>query len=211
LLKLKCDRRPQSLVEVVAESLRSSILDGDLASGEKIYLNIVAQALGVSVIPVREAVRILETEGLIFSLRGRGSWVASLSPKDLKETFEMREMMELAAVNMIEKSYGAKNISLAKPTSNVEEVHCLSFHRDLIKLAGNEKLSLAYENLLNQFTRYHKISSKYREENGITWDQHHREHLDIYGSLKRKRYNETKQRIVKHLSNLYKILQSHLA
>ena len=95
--------KPKSFVETVADYLRESILQGEMKPGEKLNQNKVLEKLGISSIPFREALRILEKEGLIISRPGKGSWVAGISHKDLEETFEMREMIEVFALELIQK------------------------------------------------------------------------------------------------------------
>ena len=68
--------------------------------GGKIRNADIAQKLGVSSIPVREALRLLEKEELILFRPGRGTWLASVSSNDLKETVEMREILDTFAVGL---------------------------------------------------------------------------------------------------------------
>ena len=89
--------KPKSIVQTVTEFLRESIISGTLTPKEKINPAEITKSLGVSNIPLREALRILENEGLIYSLPGKGSWVAGASRKDLEETFIIREMIETFA------------------------------------------------------------------------------------------------------------------
>jgi DNA-binding GntR family transcriptional regulator len=203
-------RKPESVVEVVANFLRKSIVDATLKPGEKIQSNLIAQNLGVSIIPFREAVRILEKEGLINSHRGRGSWVANTSRKDLQETFEMREMMELAAVTLIERHCESNEIELLAPSKDVEEIHCLTFHRNLIRLAGNSKLTYTYDILLNNIIRYQIISSRIRQMSGISLEQHFEEHFEIYEALMKRDFEATRKKIAAHLSNLKNTLLKQL-
>ena len=95
--------KPKTVVETVTDFLRKSIIAGSLKPGKKINSKEIIDRLGISVIPFREAIRILEQEGLVLSRSGRGSWVADVSRKDLEATFEMWEMMEMFAVNLIQK------------------------------------------------------------------------------------------------------------
>lgn len=63
--------KPKSLVETVSDYLRESILRGEMKPGEKINQNRIVEKLGISSIPVREALRILQKEGLIVSRPGK--------------------------------------------------------------------------------------------------------------------------------------------
>jgi DNA-binding GntR family transcriptional regulator len=84
--------------EVVIETLRQAILDGHLPPGTRLRQEELAIAFGVSRIPVREALRVLEHEGLARSERHRGYTVASLEADELEEIYELRIVLESHAV-----------------------------------------------------------------------------------------------------------------
>ena len=74
----------QSLREAVVDALRQSIIDGDLAPGERLVEERLAERLGVSRNPIREAIRTLESMGLITVIPRRGAYVADLDVKDIR-------------------------------------------------------------------------------------------------------------------------------
>jgi DNA-binding transcriptional regulator YhcF (GntR family) len=78
----------QPLREVVCESLREAIRNGILKPGERIMEIQLAEELGVSRTPVREAIRKLELEGYVVMMPRRGTYVASMSIRDINEIFE---------------------------------------------------------------------------------------------------------------------------
>lgn len=84
----------QSLASLVAERLREKILRGELREGEQLRQEAIATQLEVSRIPVREALRQLEAEGLITIVANRGAVVSALSPEEIKELFEVRAVLE---------------------------------------------------------------------------------------------------------------------
>src|SRR5215831_11596322 len=84
----------QSLTSAVAEKLRDKIVRGEVAEGEQLRQDAIAREFQVSRIPVREALRQLEAEGLITIIPHRGAVVSSLSPNDIEELFEMRALLE---------------------------------------------------------------------------------------------------------------------
>lgn len=83
-----------SLAERVTTELRRSILSGDLAPGQKFSLREVSGMLDVSFIPVREALRQLETEGLVVTRPGRSAFVAPLDLDDLQAIYRLRRHIE---------------------------------------------------------------------------------------------------------------------
>ncbi len=84
----------QSLTSAVAEKLREKIVRGDIKEGEQLRQDAIAQEFQVSRIPVREALRHLEAEGLITIVPHRGAVVSSLSPDEIEELFDMRAVLE---------------------------------------------------------------------------------------------------------------------
>ena len=86
--------------EVVAAALRQAILDRELRPGAKVRQEEVARRLGVSVIPVREALRVLEGEGQVTYRPRQGYVVAELDVRDLAEVYRLRELLEAEATRV---------------------------------------------------------------------------------------------------------------
>lgn len=84
----------QSLTSAVADKLRDKIVRGEIPEGEQLRQDAIAQEFNVSRIPVREALRQLEAEGLITIILHRGAVVSALSPTEIEEIFEMRALLE---------------------------------------------------------------------------------------------------------------------
>src|SRR5215831_189024 len=84
----------QTLTAAVADRLRDKILRGDLREGEQLRQHTIAAEFDVSRIPVREAFRQLEAEGLIEIIDHRGAVVAALSPDEIEELFDIRAALE---------------------------------------------------------------------------------------------------------------------
>jgi DNA-binding GntR family transcriptional regulator len=92
--------RPPTVQQYVLESLRGGIVTGELRPGAPIRQDAVAERLGVSRVPVREALKILEGEGQVVYLPRRGYVVAELSIADLVEVYRIREMLESEAARL---------------------------------------------------------------------------------------------------------------
>ncbi|MEW6184024.1 MAG: GntR family transcriptional regulator [Bacillota bacterium] len=99
LLPVKLDSY-KPLREVVFESLREAIIKGVMKPGERIMEVQLAEELGVSRTPVREAIRKLELEGLVVMLPRRGAYVAGISVKDIADVFEVRAALEALAAGL---------------------------------------------------------------------------------------------------------------
>ncbi len=84
----------QSFASAVADKLREKIIRGELHEGEQLRQDAIASEFQVSRIPVREALRQLEAEGLIKIVANRGAVVSALSPEEIGELFEIRAVLE---------------------------------------------------------------------------------------------------------------------
>ena len=90
--------RPKTAQEAVLAEIREQLLDGRLAPGVSIRPDALGEKLGVSAVPVREALRILEGEGHVHYRPHRGYVVATLDVNDLTEIYRIRELLETEAV-----------------------------------------------------------------------------------------------------------------
>jgi DNA-binding GntR family transcriptional regulator len=90
--------RPGKTGSQVADALRADILAGRLAPGMRIVQDEVAERLGVSRIPVREGLRMLEADGLVVLRSSSGAWVATMTAKDCAIAYEIRERLEPMAL-----------------------------------------------------------------------------------------------------------------
>ena len=88
------------LRDVVFNTLRDAILKGELEPGERLMEIQLAERLGVSRTPIREAIRKLELEGLVVMIPRRGAIVASITEKDLKDVLEVRRTLEIMAAEI---------------------------------------------------------------------------------------------------------------
>ena len=206
--------KPESIVDAVANFLRQSILSGNLAPGERINNAEFTKRLGVSIVPFREALRILENEGLILSHASRGKWIAKITRDDLEETFELREVLEISALDLIKKHEEAgrnvreklKSIALDKKSFSLGPKLCASFHRSLIELAENKKLVKIYNILANNIQRYQEMCYTIYHGAGSNMEDHLAEHSDILDPLIKGDYEQAKTVLRSHLKSLKDLL-----
>lgn len=90
----------QSLTSAVADKLREKIIRGEIREGEQLRQDAIAAEFQVSRIPVREALRQLEAEGLIIIVPHRGAVVSALSPEDVEELFHIRAVLECEVLKL---------------------------------------------------------------------------------------------------------------
>ncbi|MFB0913647.1 MAG: GntR family transcriptional regulator, partial [Pontimonas sp.] len=86
--------RDGNAAQRIADSLRESILGGELSPGDRIVQEDLSARYGGSRIPVREALRQLESDGLVRLVANTGAWVASLTLAECSEVYQTRERLE---------------------------------------------------------------------------------------------------------------------
>jgi DNA-binding GntR family transcriptional regulator len=116
------------LREVVAEEIRSMIMRGDLAAGERLHEEKLAEQLGVSRNPIREAIRLLEATGLVEVIHRRGTYVCTPDPDDTRHVLEVRSVLE---------SYAAASVAAAQPDGVVDELRSIVAEGMKASSAGN--------------------------------------------------------------------------
>jgi DNA-binding GntR family transcriptional regulator len=150
-----------STVDRVAERLRDLLLSGDLAPGTSLQEIPLANALGVSRNTLREAVRTLVAEGLLSRAPHKGIVVPSLTPDDVRELFEIRELLELAALQracaqpnkilpaLQEKVEGLRRAIAARKERDVIEMD-LGFHQALLNVFDSPRLQHFHAVLISE-------------------------------------------------------------
>ena len=172
------------LRDVVFQTLRQAILKGELKPGERLMEIHLAQKLGVSRTPVREAIRMLELEGLVLMIPRKGAVVAKITISDLEDVLEVRMALEELAVKhacrRITQEQLAKLRRLAevfRMTLDGNDVGAcaqadVDFH-DLIYLAtDNKRLVQILNNLREQMYRYRMEYLKDRQSHSILVKEH---------------------------------------
>ena len=172
------------LREIVSDALRQAIRDGILPPGERLMEIPLAEELGVSRTPIREAIRILEQEGLIVMIPRRGTYVADMSLKDVAEVFELRSILEelaaeLAAERITNEEIEALEQHLVEIGNYMNENNLdkvvqadILFHEILYKASRNDRLVEMINNLREQTLRFRTLSMSQTGRLAKTWDEH---------------------------------------
>ncbi|MGI6092006.1 MAG: GntR family transcriptional regulator [Negativicutes bacterium] len=185
LLPIRLDSY-QPLREVVCEALREAIISGVLKPGERLMEIQLAEELGVSRTPVREAIRKLELEGFVIMIPRRGTYVADLSIKDINEVFEVRTSLEVLAAGLATERITDDELEkmerlLVHIGEYIEKgdmdkiVEADSqFHDILYQATRNDRLVQIISNLREQLTRFRSISMAYPGRLKNTLEEHSR-------------------------------------
>ncbi|GGF14098.1 GntR family transcriptional regulator [Aliidongia dinghuensis] len=159
----------QTVTEAAAEAIRERILAGDYAEGESLRQDALAAELGVSRIPIREAFRQLEAEGLVTLHAHRGAVVSALSLDEIAELFDLRALLEpdllaRAIPNMTEGDLAAAERILQSYENalNDADVHAWGemnseFHLTLYRPAGRSRSLGMVQSLLGNTDRYTRL------------------------------------------------------
>ena len=165
LTKINLDNY-KPLRDVVFENLRTAILEGDLKAGQRLMEVQLAEQLGVSRTPIREAIRKLELEGLVVMLPRKGAYVANMSFKDLIDVLEIRSSLEglaasLAAERLREEDISdlervAKEFEKSVREADIDNVlkKNVEFHEKIFLMANNKKLYQLITSLWEQVHRF---------------------------------------------------------
>lgn len=205
-------RKPTTLSVEIARHLREAIIRGELTAGEKINESRITRELSLSRSPVREALRILEAEGLVTVEPHRGARVRRASETDLEEIFDVRLMIEshglrrdvhrLTPEAMAPLRRAVEDARAALAAADLEGWHqaSLRFHDGLVALADNRLLTRLHEELKTSLRRY-QIPGPSGEP-----ERFQVEHDAILDALEQGRVERGAQLVAAHVTNLKEAL-----
>lgn len=202
---------PGLIRERVVDALRDAIIAGRLKPGERIRERELVALLGVSRSPLREAIRILETEGLISTLAHRGARVSELSAADLRDMLDVRIMLETfaarlaierlddAALQAMEAQVNRARAAGARVDLEANFELGLGFHDMLVAASGNRKVAQIHESLKRHQRRYQHFAFTRVGRDLRALD----EHAEIVGALRRRDLAAVEQGLRAHLLRFY--------
>ena len=159
-----------SLTSVVQQEIEGAILRGEYAPGSKLIEAALAQKLGVSRGPVREAFRMLEEAGLVRNEKNRGVFVRAIPIDEAVEIFDLRAAMDELVGRKLAKDITPVQLKEAKGLVDAMEkavkaedaynYHLLNlrFHDRLVEMAGNSKLTAIYRKLIKELSLFRRLN-----------------------------------------------------
>jgi DNA-binding GntR family transcriptional regulator len=184
-------QKPNGLASQAYQHMRNEILAGELAPGAVLYENHLAEKLGMSRTPIREALQFLARDGIVEIVPSRGYLVPRMSLADLRELYELRESLEGLA---------ARCATLHVSDSDIEELERLheqyehaqdreasiqlgaEFHNKILSLACNTRLATFLDSLKAQITMTRRAQRAVRGRR----DESVLEHRAILDAIKRR-------------------------
>ena len=197
------------LRDVVFRTLRAAIFRGELKPGDRLMEIQLAQKLGVSRTPIREAIRMLEQEGLAVTVPRRGAEVAGMTLKDMEDVLEIREVLDELAVQIACERINEEQLEQLARAKEVFE-QCtreddvkklaeadVAFHDVIYEATGNPKLISLLNNIREQLYRYRV---EYLKDASI-YQELIREHARIMDSVRARNAEQAKREMHVHVAN----------
>ena len=204
--------RAPTLVDTVAERLRASILSGQLAPGERLYEAALAREFGISRGPIREALALLEGDGLVVNEPRRGKFVREIDARIIDEIYSLRRVLEPYAAELVIESMsdnservlraGVAFIEESAATGDLVAIarSDLAFHRTMYELTDHRPLERAWHELIagslqmlvNITTPTHALGDPVRN------------HEQIVDSLVASDIAATQQLVIDHVEDAWK-------
>lgn len=197
------------LRELVLETIREAIINGTLKPRERLMEIQLAEELGVSRTPIREALRKLEMEGFIVMVPRKGAYVADISFKDIADIFEIRAALEglaagLAAERITDEELESMERLLVEKgkaiaANDIEKLVAVDtkFHESLYQASRNQRLTSIISNLREQIQRFRTTSLSYPGRSKQSLD----EHRGIVEAIQSRDVQAARQAAQDHIEN----------
>ncbi|HLX29079.1 MAG TPA: GntR family transcriptional regulator [Casimicrobiaceae bacterium] len=197
------------LSEHTYSRLRDMVLNGTWRSGESLSERELAAKLKVSRMPVREALRKLQHDGLLDIVPFRGAFIRKLTAAEVRDIYEVRQAVEGMAAFLAARGGGASKLApfralfseLPRTTAAAlrkSQQTGAAFHTAIIEISGNAKLLAIAESLRTQIVLTLNMALKHDPERvrlSIA------EHLSILDAIERRDASEARERMVAHLAS----------
>jgi DNA-binding GntR family transcriptional regulator len=206
-----------SVVDQVTKEIRRSILSGALRPGQEFSLREIAGELGVSFIPVREALRRLEGQGLVVTERGKSASVVPLTHEDLHGIYRLRRQLEpeIAArscllltdeefqrLDDIAKTFADERLGI----DEIYEAHH-NFHLELLRPAATSWDIQTLENLWHAAERYIRLAFSDLDAKPKEHDRRQHAHHDLIDTFRSRDPKAVAASVLHHLDENEKIAQ----
>ena len=172
------------LRDVVFNTLRENILTGEMKPGERLMEIHLANRLGVSRTPIREAIRMLELEGLVTMVPRKGAEVAQISEKGLRDVLEVRQALDALAMELACERITEEEVrelrkacdAFIRMTRTQDAVRIAQadgeLHDIIVRASGNDRLVQMVGNLSQQMYRYRLEYIKDVSQHGRLIEEH---------------------------------------
>ncbi len=207
-----------TLHAIVVSRIRDMVIDGALPAGVRIHEGQLGEQLGISRTPLREALKVLASEGLVELIPSRGAVVTTLTPKTARDMLDVLEQLEAMAAPLICQNATDEEIGeicrlhdqmlgFYATRSRLEYFKLnQQIHSRLISLAGNQALSLVYEILQTKLKRIRFIGDKKDD----SWRAAVEDHEEMMKALESRDGPGLASAMVEHVSKSWDRIKSAL-
>ena len=203
------------------QGIKQAIISYEIKPGEPLVEKQIANKLGVSRTPVREALKELKSDGLVKIIPRKGAFVAEISSRDIEEIFLLREILECAAIKIaisrikgedlieIESTFNSINNDIERKSYKDVLYADIKFHNFIVNSSGNRRLCQFIGMLNEQIYRLRYLSATVPGRLSKSLQ----EHEGILEALKKRDKDLAEQRLRQHIrnikNNILNILQRH--
>ncbi|WP_319410912.1 GntR family transcriptional regulator [uncultured Cohaesibacter sp.] len=215
LSQMQTIKEPESVSVRVANQLRDMIVTGKIALGEQLSENALAQVLGVSRTPVREAFMKLEAEKMVEVRPKRGTFVFTCNESDAREIGELRSILEKGAIalacqrdrsQLVERlsDVVARSATILRMGPQAFQPLDIEFHNTIFEIAHNKSLTEAYERIAGRVSalRYRLTNTVEQVENA------HATHIELVNLLRDGRDDEVEKLIQIHVHETADVIEA---
>lgn len=199
-------RSSRVLADWVTDTLRQAILEGHFRPGEKIDQDLIAKELDVSRTPVREALKVLESEAFVEIRPHRGAFISVVTREDVRKIYEVRSLIEAEIVRRVTPIIPDSVLNeveayldqvQATPEDRMKHVDAdIYFHNRISEFATNELLTEILDGLNNRVLRVRRFGQL---QPGYHLMKSHREHCAILKAMKQRDDERAAELMALHL------------
>jgi len=216
--KIKIEE-PKLLSEDIAESIKKAIIRGKFKPGEKISEGELAESMGTSRTPLREAFRKLENEGFIEIIPRKGAVVTEIYPEEASDLYQIKSVLEGLAAKLAMSRITEKEIDkLEKINEDLKSLIDKNdiemfykthqrFHEVFVKSCGNDRLIQMVRNLNDHFKRYGIVSLTLPGQ----FESATRQHAEIVEAFRQGDEKQVEAKVRKNVMTGGRVLVDHLS
>ena len=199
--------RKQGNSNIAYDYLYNAIISQELVPGQAIIEQSISDLLGISRTPIREALTMLEMEGLVYRIPSKGSFVKEIMVQDVEEIFELRIMFETMAIRRAVSLISAEELDeievlLLKANNSLEdEVYYESdryLHNTLMKYSKNNVMQKFYSTIEGHFERFRHVSAMAPKR----LDSSREEHMEILKAIRNRDVVDAEKKLLNHLERV---------
>jgi DNA-binding GntR family transcriptional regulator len=200
----------QNFAKDIITYIKQQILSGELNPGDRIIETMLAKELGISQTPVREAIRMLQGEGIITIVPNKGPMVCNLEMKDVFEIYSLRSVIEGLGIRLacqratdqemadLESFYNKMKTKLNDQSVIYLLDDSFQIHNTIINLSQHSQLIATYQSLLFKISLINRVlGTKKKKEDEIA------EHWELIDAMKRRDPDYAEQTVRRHIFHSY--------